>query len=189
MASDVDVRTGWSRSPVRILMWSLAGFLLLLPAVAMQFVTELRWGPLDFGIVAVVLAAACGVVELGARASGNRAYRAGVGLAVLTAFLLIWPLLAVGVVGHEGNPANLMFVAVLAIAAIGAILARGRPAGLVSAMGAAALAQLAAHLVAYVADLGGEEPNRGLVLLIGLGYTGLWLLSAACFRAAARAGR
>lgn len=188
MASDVRVEGSWRRSPVRILMWSLAGFLLLLPAVAMQFTAEVQWGALDFGIVALMLGAACGIVELGARTSGNRAYRAGVGLAVVTGFLLTWANLAVGVVGHEGNPANLMFFGVLAIAVGGAIVARGRAGPLSLAMSVTAIAQVAAHLVAYFGNMGAEEPNtRGLVLLIGLGFAAFWAASAACFRMAARA--
>lgn len=188
MASDVRIDRSWGRSPVRVLMWSLAAFLLLLPAVAMQFTAEVRWGPMDFAIVALMLAAACGAVELGARASINRPYRLGVGLAAATAFLLVWACLAVGVVGDEGNPANLMFAGVLAVAVTGSLLSRGKARGLALAMAVTAVAQAAAHGVAYAFHLGAEEPNtRGLVLLIGLAYTALWAVSAWCFRIAAKA--
>ena len=188
MASDVQVVANWRRSPVRLLMWGVAVFLLALPAVAMQFTPQVQWGPLDFATMGALLAFACGAVEMGARMSGNRAYRAGVGLAVLTGFLLIWANLAVGVVGHDGNPANLMFAGVLAIAVGGALIARGEAYGMAVAMGAAALAQVGAHVVAYAGDLGSEEPNtRGLVLFIGLGFAAMWAASAVSFRIAAPA--
>jgi len=187
MASDVQTAGNWNRSPVRYLMWGAAAFLLLLPAVAMQFTAEVRWTGSDFAVIGAMLAVACGLVELGARASASLAYRAGVVLAVGAGFLLTWANLAVGVVGHEGNPANLMFFGVVAIALVGSAAAWGRAKGMSLAMGAAALAQAAAHIVAYAADLGAEEPGtRGRVLLIGMAFAGLWAVSAACFRAAAR---
>jgi len=187
MASDVQVASNWGRSPVRYLMWGVAGFLLLLPAAAMQFTAEVDWSPFDFAAMGAMLAVACGLVELGARASGNRAYRVGVALAVGTGFLLTWANLAVGVVGHEGNAANLMFFGIVAVALVGSVAAWGRPGGMMLTLGAAALMQAAAHVAAYAADLGAEEPGtRVRVLVIGLGFATLWALSAACFRAAWR---
>ena len=47
---------GW-----RIAMWGTAAFLLLLPAVAMQFTSEVDWGPGDFMVMGVMLLTACGV--------------------------------------------------------------------------------------------------------------------------------
>jgi len=187
MASNAQVPNNWGRSPVRYLMWGTAAFLLLLPAAAMQFTADVRWTGFDFAVMGAMLAVACGAVELGARLSGHLAYRAGVVLAVGAGFLLTWSNLAVGVVGNEGNPANLMFFGVVALAAVGSIIARGRAKGMSIAMAAAALAQLAAHVVAYAGNLGAEEPDtRGLVLLIGLAFAGLWAASAASFRIAAR---
>lgn len=189
MASDVQVAPNWSRSPVRLLMWGLAGFLLALPAVAMLFTAEVRWGPADFAAMGALLAAACGMVELGARISGNRAYRTGVGLAVAAGFLLVWINLAVGVIGYPENPANLMFLGVLAAAGGGAALARGRPAGMARAMATAGMLHMAVHAVAYLGRLGAEEPyNAGAPLLfLGLGFAALWLASATMFRIAAKA--
>jgi hypothetical protein len=54
----------------------------------------------------------------------NRAYRAAVGVAIAAAFILVWMNLAVGIIGSEDNPANLMYGGVLAIGIIGAVIAR-----------------------------------------------------------------
>ena len=51
-----------------------------------------------------MLAAACGTYELAAWMTGNRAYRAAVGVAVAAAFLLVWINLAVGIIGTETTP-------------------------------------------------------------------------------------
>lgn len=162
----------------RIAIWGGAAALLLAPLVAMQFSKQVVWGREDFIIFGGMLAAACGTYELGARASGNGAYRAAVGLAVATAFVLVWMNLAVGIIGNEDNPANLMFGGVLAVGLIGALIARFQPRGMALALIATAVAQV---LVAVIAMSAGMESP---LLLCAL-YGALWLTSAALFRKAA----
>lgn len=166
----------------RIAIWGFAALLLLTPLVAMQFSKQVVWGREDFVIFGVMLAAACGAYELGARASGNGAYRAATGLAIVTAFVLVWMNLAVGIIGNEENPANLMFGGVLAVGFIGALVARFEARGMAVALVATAVAQALVAAVALVARL---EPPRILVLT-GL-YVALWLASAGLFRRAAGA--
>jgi hypothetical protein len=96
-----------------------------------------------------MLAVACGTYELAARMTGNSAYRAAVGVAVAAAFILVWMNLAVGIIGTEDNPANLMYGGVLAVGIIGALIARFQPDGMARALFATALAQA---LVAVRAD-------------------------------------
>ncbi|MBJ6980873.1 hypothetical protein [Luteimonas sp. MC1572] len=133
------------RNSLRPWMWGGAACLLLLPALAMQLgAPGVVWTAEDFVAMGLMLAVACGLYELGAWLDGGFAYRAGFGLAVLTAFLTVWVNVAVGMLGDEGNRANIMFAGVLAIAALGAILGRGRAPGMSWAMFAAACAQLMA---------------------------------------------
>jgi hypothetical protein len=114
--------------------------------------------------------------------SAHPAYRAGFGIAVVAAFLLVWINLAVGIIGDERNPANLMFGGVLLVGLAGALIARFRPRGMSLALVATAIAQLAVSVVALVAALGYEA-----VLLSGC-FAAVWLTSAALFRKAARDG-
>lgn len=160
--------------------------LLLLPLIAMQFTDEVDWDETDFIVMGAMLFGACGVYELAARMSGNFAYRAAVGVAVVAAFLLIWINLAVGIIGSEDNPANLMYAGVLGVGLIGSLIARFRPTGLSRAMVVTALAQLAVGVIAVVAELGitGENWPRPIIVLSGF-FTALWLLSAWLFRKAA----
>lgn len=172
----------------RIAMWGAAGGLLLLPLVAMQFTREVDWGPADFVIIGLMLALVCGVVELAVRASGHIAFRAGAGVAALAAFLLIWINLAVGIIGDEGNPANLMFGGVLAVAIGGALVARSNAAGMARAMVATALAQATVAAIALLAGLGANEPpGPAGILALNSFFVALWLLSAWLFGVAARA--
>ena len=63
--------------------------ILLLPTVAMQFTDQVVWDETDFAVIGAMLLGACGAYELAARMTGNIAYRAAVGVAVVTAFILI----------------------------------------------------------------------------------------------------
>ncbi len=168
--------------PWRIVGWGAATFLLMVPLVA-----SWPWTALDFVFAGVLFAAVGGTLELAARMTRNTAYRAGVGVALAAAFLLIWINAAVGIIGSEGNPANAMYIGVLGIAALGAVVARARPGGMARAMTAAAAAQLLVALIALLAGLGATEPPgpTGVLLLNGF-FVALFLGSAALFRVAAR---
>ena len=168
------------RNRFRPLIWGAAAFLLLLPAVAMQFTSEVNWTGSDFVVMGVMLATACGLYELAVWLSGNTAYRAAFGIAVLTGFLTVWVNLAVGMLGSENNIENLMFAGVLLIAAVGALAANFRPRGMARAMDAAALAQLLVCVIALA--IGFRE--RGVFLAACFAVP--WYASAQLFRKAAR---
>lgn len=187
MTGTTEIGTG-RISPWRIAGWGFAVSLLLLPAVAMQFTSEVVWGPLDFATAAVLILGTGALFELAVRVSRSGVYRAAMAVALLTAFLLVWVNLAVGFIGDEGNPANLMFAGVLAIGLIGGIAARFRAPGMARAMSAAALAQALIAVIALLAGgLGGDEAHWPAELLIPSAvFTGLWLASAWLFGKAAR---
>ena len=69
----------------------------------------------------VMLGGAGLLVELVVRASGNPAYRAGAFVAIAAIFLLVWVNGAVGFLGDEDNPANLMFGGVILVAVVGSV--------------------------------------------------------------------
>lgn len=160
-------------------IWGGAAGLLLLPAVAMQFTGEVNWTASDFIVMGAMLFAACGAYELLARMTSSTAYRAAVGIAIVTAFLTVWVNLAVGMLGSEGNPANLLFGAVLAVGLVGMLIAKFQSLGMARAMEATALAQAAMTLYAL---LGGYAE---VVFHIGV-FIVPWVLSAQLFRKAAR---
>lgn len=89
--------------------------------------------------------------------------------------------LAVGIIGEPDNPANLMYVAVLAIGALGAIISRFKPQGMALTMFATAFAQA---LVAIVALLAGMQPFIGLIIINWIFFT-LFAASGWMFRQAA----
>jgi hypothetical protein len=179
---------GWQRvSRWRILPWVIAVFLLLLPLVAMKFTGEVEWDETDFIVMGAMLFGACGAFELAARTTGDIAYRAAVGVAVLAAFLLMWINLAVGIIGSEDNPANLRYFGVIAIAIGGAVIGRFRPAGMTRALVATALAQGLVAVIALAAGLGSGGANWPQVIFVLNGFfAALWLASAWLFQKAAQ---
>lgn len=182
MAVPMQGRGGQGWMAWRVAMWGGAAGLLLLPLLAMRFfpAAGVNWTSGDFVVMAALLSACCGTVELGARLSANPWYRTGFAVAVLAGFLLVWVSLAVGIIGEPQDRANLMFVGVLATAGIGALLSRFRPEGMARSLVASAAAQLSVGAIALLAGLGYEAIAFGGLL------AGLWLLSAWLFRRAAR---
>ena len=166
----------------RPVIWGGAAFLLSLPLLAMQFFPAggVNWTLADFVVMGAMLSIACGAYELVAWLSGNTAYRAAAGVAILAGFLTVWVNLAVGMIGSEDNPYNLLFVGVLAVALAGALVARLRAGGMARAMGAAACAQA---LVATVALVAGRDPRGAVFSLL---FAAPWLAAALLFRKAAR---
>lgn len=180
MAGTSDNAATWRGSPWRKALCVGGAALLALPAVAMQFTDQVKWDETDFIVMGLLIAATCGAIDVGMRLSGNLAYRAGVLSSVGGGFLLIWINLAVGAIGSEDNPANLMYLGVLLTGVVGAVLARFRARGLALTMLAMAAAQVAVAVVALASGWTGAMP---LVELIGVTvfFLAPWLLSAALF--------
>jgi hypothetical protein len=168
---------GRRRERWRLVPWAVATGLLLLPLVAMRFTDEVDWTASDFVLMGVMLYGCCAVFEAAARMTGNNAYRAGVAIAVLGAFLLTWINLAVGIVGNENNPINQMFFGVIFVGVIGAFIVRFRARGMARVLTAMAGAQgLASLAVLFMGHF--------TWVLAGF-FCAIWLGSAELFRRAA----
>jgi hypothetical protein len=160
----------------RAAFWGGAASLLLIPAIAMRFTTEVNWDAADFIFAAVLIAGGgVGIESLVAR-STNPAYRAASVLALLAVFLTIWVNAAVGMIGSEEGLYNLLFLGVIAVAVGGALAARFRPDGMARAIAAAGVLHLMIAIGGLTADLRGA--------LLSLAFAAPWLLSAALFRKA-----
>ncbi|MBG8555982.1 hypothetical protein [Hymenobacter guriensis] len=158
--------------------------ILLVPLVLTQFSDGEGWNLFDF-IVAGGLIFGTGLAyELVASRRGNTAYRLGTGLALAATLLLIWVNLAVGIIGSEDNPANLLFGSVFLIVFLGAILARLQPRGMARTMLAAAGAQFLVPVVAML--IWRPELTMGVakVLAANLLFVALWVGAGLLFRQA-----
>jgi hypothetical protein len=174
---DVAATGGRGLNPWRIIGWGMVAALLLAPLVAMQFTSEVDWDETDFIAMGFILGSLGLALEFMVSRSESIAYRIASGIAVLAAFLLIWANLAVGMIGPENNPYNLLFGGVPAIALVGSIVARFRASGMALTCAAAGVAQVAIAVGGIAAD------PRGAFFSSVLGS--LWLLAALLFRKSA----
>lgn len=161
--------------------WGGAAALFLVPVVASRFAPGMDWSAFDFLLLAGLLLAACLAFDVAARASRSHAYRLAAAMAIGGGFFLFLANAAVGVIGHEGNAANLAFPVLLALGVAGAALVRLRAAGLARVMAGMAIGQAAIGV--YAASVGSIE-GTGLCAL----YVAGWLACAALFRRAAAQG-
>jgi hypothetical protein len=73
--------------------------LLLIPLLAMQFMTEVNWSLFDFTIMGGLLTATALMMEFIIRKVKNKKYVLALVFTVLIAFFLVWAELAVGIFG------------------------------------------------------------------------------------------
>lgn len=167
----------------------VTGFLLLIPLIGMQFSDDVVWTLSDF-IVAGTLLFGTGfmyllVTKVLAPNKGDSIiYRVAVGFALFTGLFLIWVNLAVGVIGAEDNPANVLYFGVIAVGLIGAFIARFESEAMAYVMFAMAIAQ--ALITAY-ALIGGTAAGH-IYKTLGVNgfFVTLFILSALLFRYAAQ---
>lgn len=174
-------------------------FILMVPFLAMRFqwqvpdpgspaLEEVNWDLFDFVFMGALLFGTGLTYELVARKGGTIAYRAAVGIACATGLLLVWINAAVGLIGSEDNPANLMYFGVLAVGFIGVFVARFGARGMSRALVATAVAQALVPLIALTWFRPNFSPGVVGVLLLNGFFVALWLVSALLFRHAGGPG-
>ena len=177
-------------------MWAaVIALLLLVPLLA-----RAPWSLFDYAVAGALLFATGLAFELVAKKGVTIEYRAAVGVACATALVLVWINLAVGLIGSEDNPANLMYAGVLAVGFVGALIARLQPRGMARALFTTTIAQMLVPTIAIVIWKDGWQdllidPNSphppfhaGIVpiFLLNAIFAMLWVVSGLLFR---RAGK
>jgi hypothetical protein len=181
-------RTGRRRTVGRRCVAIVVTLLLLVPLVAMQLTDQVAWTPADFAFAAIVLGGAGLLLEAAIRRAPGNAYRAAAALAIGGAFVIVWANAAVGVVGEPSDPANLMYVVVLAGGAAGASATRCRARGMSRVLAAMALTLMPVTAVALATGKQ-HDPHGpvaqivGVNLLLALLFAGsAWLFARAAHR-------
>ncbi|MFA6393561.1 MAG: hypothetical protein WCW25_01680 [Patescibacteria group bacterium] len=170
----------------RRIVWAIVvAFILMLP-LAMRFTNEVQWGEaVAYGVMLLV---AGGFFELWQWLKTRaRAYRIAFGVGLAGAFFLGWVSGAVGIIGSENNPANLMYWAVPAVLLIGSLISRFKPGGMARALFAAAVVQALVPAVAlfiWPAEASWGEAGVIGVFVINSIFAALFAVSALFFRRA-----
>jgi hypothetical protein len=109
-------------------------------------------------------------------------YLLAIGAAVATVLFLVLAIGALGIIGDGGGD-DRIYVAVLAVLAIGSVIARLRPHGMSLVLLATAATQA---LVTVIALVGGVPEDASVVDILGINamYAALFCLSAWLFRRA-----
>lgn len=119
------------------------------------------------------------------RVGRTRGLRVAYGAVLGTAMLLIWVIGAVGLIGVEGDPFDLLYGGVIGVAAIGALVVRFRPAGMELALYWAAVAQCLVVVVALILGKQHHPVSSTPEIVLSNGFfVALWVASARLFRRA-----
>jgi predicted membrane channel-forming protein YqfA (hemolysin III family) len=73
--------------------------LLLIPFIAMQFTSEVKWTALDFIVAGILLLSVGFVIDFALRKFKTSKYRVAIIIGIIMTFFLIWLELAVGLFG------------------------------------------------------------------------------------------
>ncbi|NJN42385.1 MAG: hypothetical protein HC811_09355 [Flammeovirgaceae bacterium] len=170
----------------RLIRW--AGFVacvLMIPFIAMQFSDEVKWSLTDFILMGTLIFSFGVVFELIGRKSKNTLYRIAFGLGLVGAFLLFWVNGAVGIIGNEGQDANLLYVAVFAVGLIGSLISGFKPKGMSNTLYTAAVVQMLVPIIALIVwppPAISWSPGILRVFLLNAFFASLFAASAILFR-------
>lgn len=165
--------------------------ILLIPLIAMQFTNEVQWTLFDFTAMGSLLFGTALAFEFFMSRTSSSTYRIAAALAIGTCLLLTWMNLAVGIIGSENNPVNLLYFIVPMILFIGAIMARFEAQALARTVfvtaGALALIPVSA-LIINQPSIATEEALFGVlsVLLLNTFFVVLLVGAGLLFKQAAK---
>lgn len=171
----------------RFVVWTIIAVLILLIPLAMQFqpfADEVQWNEaIAYGVILLI---AGGFYELWQwLKTRTKMYRFAFGVGLVTALLLIWVNGAVGIIGGEDNPANLMYGAVLALGLVGSLISRFKPKGMSYTLFVAAFTQMLVPVIALI--VWSLDFSPGVIGVFGLNafFAALFIVSGLLFRRAA----
>lgn len=161
--------------------WGIALILLLTPLAMMQLTSDWSWTVGDFLFAGILIGSPLLLFELAARTGRSRAYNLGWAVTLGSCFLLIWST----VVRDDGNGIG-FFLIVLAVG-VGAFAGKCAADSLFRTLLGVSLMQAlfgaAVATAPVVTQIAGASRYYALYTLL---FCALWILSAACFRKAAR---
>jgi len=114
--------------------------------------------------------------------SNKTAYRLAIAGSLLSVIFLVWLSLGVGIIGADGDPANLMYFVVVAIGVIGAIITRLNSSGMARVLLVMAYVQALIAAIAMIAKLGLPYSGPLEILLLNGLFVVAFVVSAWLFR-------
>lgn len=158
--------------------------ILAIPLVAMRFTAEVNWTFSDFVFAGALIFGIGLTFELIATRANMTSYKVATALALAGTFLLIWINGAVGVIGSEDNPANLLYGGVLAVLIIGTLISQLKPIGLYRTLLLTALTQALVPVVAlliFKPSVASWDPGVTGIFILSF-FVVLWVAAGLLFR-------
>lgn len=170
----------------------IIAILLLIPFIAMQLTNEVNWDLTDFVIMGIILFGLGITYEIISVKSKKVHYRIALGIGLLGAFLLFWVNGAVGIIGSENQPANLLYGAVFIVGILGSLMARFKAESMFLTMVAVTITQLIVPLFALIIWPPSEiswSPSVIGVFFLNAFFAFLFACSAVLFKRASQTMR
>jgi hypothetical protein len=165
----------------------VTALILLIPLLGNQFVEGWNWQPGAFVLAGLLLFGTALTYQLITRNVDTVAYRAALGVALVTAFVLVWMNFIQA--ADDINPDAVMYLVVPLVGIIGAAIARFQPKGMARALFATALAQALVLAIALMTR-NPQGTSWTAPVLRGFALNAVFVLlffgSALLFRTAAR---
>jgi len=175
------------QNKTRLIVWAIVVALILMIPLAMQSTNEVQWNEaVAYGVILLVVG---GFYELWRwLKTRSNMYRFAFGVGLAGVILLGWVSGAVGIIGSENQPVNLMYWAVPAALLIGSLIARFKPSGMARTLFVTALVQILVPVIALIISPEVSWGNVGVigVFVINSIFVVLFAVSALLFRRAER---
>ncbi|MDO8516183.1 MAG: hypothetical protein Q7S28_02960 [bacterium] len=172
----------------RLIVWAVVVALILLIPLTMQFqpfADEVQWS--EAIAYSVILLVVGGFYELWRwLTTRTKVYRIAFSVGLAGVLLLGWVSGAVGIIGSENQPANLIYWTVPAVLLIGSLISRFKPRGMARTLFAAALVQMSVPVIALIVWPQVSWGGAGMLGVFGLNtfFAMLFVLSVLLFRRA-----
>ena len=166
----------------RRIVWAIVVVLILIILLAMQFTNEVQWN--EAVAYGVLLMMAGGFYELWQwLKTRTRVYRIAFGVGLAGMLFLGWVSGAVGIIGSENQPVNLIYWAVPATLLTGALISRFKSGGMARTLFVTALIQVLIPVVALIISPEVSWGNAGVigVFVVNSFFAVLFAGSAFCF--------
>lgn len=158
--------------------------LLLVPLVANFTVDGFNWNPGAFVFFWLVMVAIGFAYKLVTSKAGSVAQRIATIIALAAGFMIFWGNLAVGFIGSEDNPANLMYFVALLVAAGLAVVARFNADGMARVMFVTALMVALVPVIALLTRPDDFSPGVARVFGLNSVFVLMFVVAGFLFRIA-----
>lgn len=168
----------------RFTIWAIITTLIIIIILTKQFISKIEWNETIAYILIILTIGA--IYELWQLLKiHNRTYRIALSVGIFGAFLILRVNGAVGIIGSEDNPANLMYWVVLLIMLIGSLISRFKEHWMSLTFFSAAIVQILIPIFAlfiWPATVSWGEAGIMGVFIFNSVFAGIFIISALFFQ-------